>query len=233
MQALKAACDEAIAVVVSRTGQTSAIWERLLAAVVVEPNIHDDPSTGRYDISYQLAEIEVKLCMPCQPCIALYVLTHLHCAALPAMFQCLACHAISPLQTCSTIFLCCAACLHCTASLHVPTSQQAGKQTCVAVIQHANINSVIAAVTTGNNGYGACAVQGRGLLRNPGIGPAAECPVESLWTQHLRWRQGLCTLFTICAGLCSGAHWQKAAQVRRKNYCSRHVAIPCYSFLRS
>ena len=69
MQALKAACDEAITVVVSRTGQASSIWERLLAAVVVEPNIHDDPSTGRYDISYQLAEIEVRLLPFCQACI--------------------------------------------------------------------------------------------------------------------------------------------------------------------
>ncbi|KAL3148728.1 hypothetical protein ABBQ38_014140 [Trebouxia sp. C0009 RCD-2024] len=57
-QALKAGCDEAIAVLVSRTGQASAIWERLLAAVVVAPSMSDDPSTGRYDISYQLAEIE-------------------------------------------------------------------------------------------------------------------------------------------------------------------------------
>ena len=67
MQALKAACDEAIAVLVSRTGQASATWERLLAAVVVEPSVHDDPSTGRYDISYQLAEIEVSVFMslPC------------------------------------------------------------------------------------------------------------------------------------------------------------------------
>ena len=71
MQALKAACGEAIMVLVSRTGQASAIWERLLAAVVVEPNIHDDPSTGRYDISYQLAEVEVRLCLTC---IALHVL---------------------------------------------------------------------------------------------------------------------------------------------------------------
>lgn len=59
VQALKAGCDEAIAVLVSRTGQASAIWERLLAAVVVAPSMSDDPSTGRYDISYQLAEIEV------------------------------------------------------------------------------------------------------------------------------------------------------------------------------
>lgn len=81
MQALKAACDEALAVLVSRTGQASAMWERLLAAMVVQPNIHDDPSTGRYDISYQLAEIEVRLLMSCKACIALYALSHLHCSA--------------------------------------------------------------------------------------------------------------------------------------------------------
>lgn len=67
VQALKAACDEAIAVLVSRTGQASAIWERLLAAVVVAPSMSDDPSTGRYDVSYQLAEIEVTLLMSGHP----------------------------------------------------------------------------------------------------------------------------------------------------------------------
>ena len=62
MQALKAACNEAIGVLVSRTSHASAIWDRLLAVVVVAPSARDDPSTGRYDISYQLAEIEVSAC---------------------------------------------------------------------------------------------------------------------------------------------------------------------------
>lgn len=58
-QALKAACNEAVAVLVSQTGQTAAIWDRLLAAVVVAPTAQDGSAVGQYDISYQLAEIEV------------------------------------------------------------------------------------------------------------------------------------------------------------------------------
>lgn len=42
------------------TGQTSAIWDRLQAAVVVAPSMQDDTAVGQYDISYQLAEIEVR-----------------------------------------------------------------------------------------------------------------------------------------------------------------------------
>lgn len=59
LQRLKAACNEAIGVLVARTGQTSTIWDRLLAAVVVAPSMQDDSAVGQYDISYQLAEIEV------------------------------------------------------------------------------------------------------------------------------------------------------------------------------
>ena len=59
MQKLKAACNEAIGVLVAATGQTSAIWDRLQAAVVVAPSMQDDTAVGQYDISYQLAEIEV------------------------------------------------------------------------------------------------------------------------------------------------------------------------------
>lgn len=96
MQALKAACDEAIAVLVSRTGQASAIWERLLAAVVVALSIPDDPSTARYDISYQLAEIEVMLftagyaCLVCHSCCT----CTLHVPCVPDM--CIACHTVVP-----------------------------------------------------------------------------------------------------------------------------------------
>ena len=61
LQALKAACNEAIQVLVSRTGQTAAIWDRLMAAIVVAPAAQNDSAVGQYDISYQLAEIEVKL----------------------------------------------------------------------------------------------------------------------------------------------------------------------------
>ncbi|KAL0044481.1 hypothetical protein WJX82_009054 [Trebouxia sp. C0006] len=59
-QKLKAACNEAIGVLVAATGQTSAIWERLQAAVVVAPSMQDDTAVGQYDISYQLAEIEAR-----------------------------------------------------------------------------------------------------------------------------------------------------------------------------
>jgi len=61
LQKLKAACNEAIGVLVAATGQTSAIWERLQAAVVVAPSMQDDTAVGQYDISYQLAEIEVRI----------------------------------------------------------------------------------------------------------------------------------------------------------------------------
>ncbi len=59
LQKLKAACNEAIGVLVAATGQASAIWERLQAAVVVAPSMQVDTAVGQYDISYQLAEIEV------------------------------------------------------------------------------------------------------------------------------------------------------------------------------
>ena len=59
LQALKAACNEAIGVLVARTGQAAAIWDRLLAAVVVAPAAQTDSAIVKYDISYQLAEIEV------------------------------------------------------------------------------------------------------------------------------------------------------------------------------
>jgi len=61
LQKLKAACNEAIGVLVAATGHTSAIWERLQAAVVVAPSMQDDTAVGQYDISYQLAEIEVSI----------------------------------------------------------------------------------------------------------------------------------------------------------------------------
>ena len=61
MQKLKAACNEALGVLVAATDQTSAIWERLQAAVVVAPSMQDDSAVGQYDISYQLAEIEVRI----------------------------------------------------------------------------------------------------------------------------------------------------------------------------
>ncbi len=63
LQKLKAACNEAIGVLVTATGQTSAIWDRLQAAVVVAPSTQDDSAVGQYDISYQLAEIEVRISM--------------------------------------------------------------------------------------------------------------------------------------------------------------------------
>lgn len=59
LQTLKAACDEAISVMVARGGQAGAMWERLLAAVVVMPDSQDDAAVSQYDISYQLNEIEV------------------------------------------------------------------------------------------------------------------------------------------------------------------------------
>lgn len=46
---------------VARGGQAGAMWERLLAAVVVMPDSQDDAAVSQYDISYQLNEIEVCL----------------------------------------------------------------------------------------------------------------------------------------------------------------------------
>ena len=43
---------------VARGGQAGAMWERLLAAVVVTPDAQDDAAVSQYDISYQLNEIE-------------------------------------------------------------------------------------------------------------------------------------------------------------------------------
>ncbi|DBA92469.1 TPA: hypothetical protein ACH3X1_002702 [Trebouxia sp. C0004] len=59
-QKLKAACNEAIGVLVAATGHVSAMWDRLQAAVVVTPGMQVDSAVGQYDISYQLAEIEAR-----------------------------------------------------------------------------------------------------------------------------------------------------------------------------
>ena len=64
LQALKAACNEALSVIVARGGQVGPMWDRLLAAVVVTPDSHDDSAVSQYDISYQLNEIEVSLLLP-------------------------------------------------------------------------------------------------------------------------------------------------------------------------
>lgn len=59
MQELKAALDEAIASLARRPDLAAALWERLVAAVVVAPASADSPAVPRYDLSYQLNEIEV------------------------------------------------------------------------------------------------------------------------------------------------------------------------------
>ncbi len=60
MQELKAALDEAIASLARRPDLAAALWERLVAAVVVAPASADNPAVPRYDLSYQLNEIEVR-----------------------------------------------------------------------------------------------------------------------------------------------------------------------------
>jgi len=59
-QELKEALDEAIASLARRADLAAALWERLAAAVVVQPATADGGATvPRYDLSYQLNEIEV------------------------------------------------------------------------------------------------------------------------------------------------------------------------------
>ena len=58
-QELKAALDEAIAALARRADLAAALWERLLAAVVVQPASGEAAAVPRYDLSYQLNEIEV------------------------------------------------------------------------------------------------------------------------------------------------------------------------------
>ena len=43
-----------------RPDLAAALWERLVAAVVVSPASTDNPAVPRYDLSYQLNEIEVR-----------------------------------------------------------------------------------------------------------------------------------------------------------------------------
>ncbi|KAL4441042.1 hypothetical protein ABPG77_010473 [Micractinium sp. CCAP 211/92] len=59
-QELKAALDEAIASLARRPDLAAALWERLVAAVVVAPASADNPAVPRYDLSYQLNEIEAR-----------------------------------------------------------------------------------------------------------------------------------------------------------------------------
>lgn len=52
---------------VARGGQAGAMWDRLLAAVVVTPDSQDDAAVSQYDISYQLNEIEASAaCTLCE-----------------------------------------------------------------------------------------------------------------------------------------------------------------------
>lgn len=63
-QRVKAALDGAIAAFARRPELAANLWERLLQAVVVQPAPAEDSLMGpiaRYDITYQLNEIEVDL----------------------------------------------------------------------------------------------------------------------------------------------------------------------------
>lgn len=59
LQELKAALDDAIAALARRPELAAALWERLVAAVVVQPAAGEAAAVPRYDLSYQLNEIEV------------------------------------------------------------------------------------------------------------------------------------------------------------------------------
>ena len=61
MQSLKAALDETIAALAKQPDLAGVLWERMLASVILQP-LRDDTrmvSLARYDISYQLNEVEV------------------------------------------------------------------------------------------------------------------------------------------------------------------------------
>lgn len=67
LQVMKARLDEAIGTFAAQPEKAGQIWDRLLAAVVVQPFSPQDhtmlgPSV-HYDLTYQLQEIEVKMQM--------------------------------------------------------------------------------------------------------------------------------------------------------------------------
>ncbi len=59
---MKAALDDAIAAFARRPELAAALWERLLQSVVVAPSAPEEAPVARYDITYQLNEIEVCSC---------------------------------------------------------------------------------------------------------------------------------------------------------------------------
>ena len=67
MQEVKAALDVAIAAFAQRADLAEVLWERLLQSVVVAPNPFDGDLSSlmaavpRYDITYQLNEVEVSM----------------------------------------------------------------------------------------------------------------------------------------------------------------------------
>ena len=65
MQFLKAALDDTLAALAEQPDLAGVLWERLLQAVIVQPLREDTRlvSLARYDISYQLNEIEVRPCI--------------------------------------------------------------------------------------------------------------------------------------------------------------------------
>ena len=67
LQEVKAALDAAIASFARRADLAEALWERLLQSVVVAPNPFNGDASSlmaavpRYDITYQLNEVEVRV----------------------------------------------------------------------------------------------------------------------------------------------------------------------------
>ena len=57
--------DDTLAALAEQPDLAGVLWERLLQAVIVQPLREDDRlvSLARYDISYQLNEIEVRSCI--------------------------------------------------------------------------------------------------------------------------------------------------------------------------
>ena len=88
LQELKAALDDAIAALARRPELAAALWERLAAAVVVQPVAGEAAAVPRYDLSYQLNEIEVggsQVPVPLSLCLPRHASKPLHACSVSSV----------------------------------------------------------------------------------------------------------------------------------------------------
>ena len=64
LQRLKAALDVVLASFARRREEVTALWDRLLRSVVIQPRTLLDSSLPKADLTYQLNEIEVTVTLP-------------------------------------------------------------------------------------------------------------------------------------------------------------------------